>query len=307
MTAVKPFSVPKSGDLFVDTVLERCEDLMESGIWDDFKLVRLETWMQNFHTQTEKYFAASVLDALIYRSERQTVALMKQIFQRVIPDQFRIANVSSAIPRDWMECLSSKIADPGVRLVPVIKNSDPPTKSGPLIARLYKREFGLNEDWMCWPWQIKEVVASGVRALLFVHDFLGSGKQFTDFCSQFEIAQYAESMQLIYAPLVAHEIGLGKVAQTIPTVLVCPAETLDGTYSLFSDNSRFFKDGENSAESISAFYNDLLSRNHFPMGIQARHGFGSLCVAYSFSHATPNNCTPILWRSTRNWNPLFDR
>ena len=211
---VTSFAMPKGSDMFVHAVLERCEDLIESGIWDGIERVRVDRWINNFKTPAEKYFGASILDALIYRSERHSFALMGQILQRVISDRIRIDRPS--IPQqDWLEGLRSRSADPSIRLVPVIKDSDPPTKSGPLMARLYRREFGMNDKWMCWPWQIHENIDSGAKTFLLVDDFLGTGTQFTSFCKRFEIAKNSDKCAFIYAPLAAHEQGLEKIKREV--------------------------------------------------------------------------------------------
>jgi hypothetical protein len=46
--------------------------------------------LTNFQTNEERYFAACVLDALIFRSEQQTISLFRHLFLPVIPDLARI-------------------------------------------------------------------------------------------------------------------------------------------------------------------------------------------------------------------------
>src|SRR6266852_4335671 len=97
------FLVPKDGEIFIELVLERCQNLIYSGIWDGITPDRLDTWMANFISETERYFGACVLDALIYRSEKQTFALMEQLFQRTLPDLIRRRPPPGALGKSWLE------------------------------------------------------------------------------------------------------------------------------------------------------------------------------------------------------------
>lgn len=63
------FSVPRDGGLFITDISERCASLIDVGIWEGITRTQLAAWLTNFETDAEKYFAACVLDTLIFRSE----------------------------------------------------------------------------------------------------------------------------------------------------------------------------------------------------------------------------------------------
>ena len=92
------FRLPADGDIYVDRVFTRCRDLIGYQLWAGLQRSRLDSWIGNFRTSEERYFAARVLDALIYRSEDQTIALLRQLFRRVIPDSARIRGLPVAAP-----------------------------------------------------------------------------------------------------------------------------------------------------------------------------------------------------------------
>src|ERR1051326_4729955 len=144
------FTVPRDGEVFIEQVLDRCKNLISSGIWEGLQQVRLDMWMKNFISDTERYFGACVLDGLIYRSEKQTVALMQQLFQRTLVDLVRRHPPPGGTGSSFFEMLRQPFSPPGpmLRVVPVIRWGDPPTKSGPALARMYRRHLGLNEQWM---------------------------------------------------------------------------------------------------------------------------------------------------------------
>ena len=304
------FSIPKDGEMFIDLVLERCRNLVDAGIWDgQFSHLRLDTWMGNFATQAERYFGACVLDALIYRSDRQTVALMEQLFERIIPDLIRRFPPAESNDRPWLEKLRGplQMPSPQGRVIPVLKLNDPPTKSGLLLARLYRRALGLNDAWMLWPWLIEHAKSVGIKQFLFVDDFLGTGEQFCEFVDQFSLVGRLDGCYAVYAPLAAHVNGIAKVKERIPALNIVAVEVIDQRYSLFSEKSNWFNDQTNTPASARAFYDQLVRRVQFPVKPEAIRGYGKLALAYAFSHSTPDNCLPILWAAGMNWKPLLAR
>ncbi len=307
---VQPFSLPKDGDVFINQIIERCEGLIYAGIWEGLDTIRLHTWMNNFNTPTERYFAACVLDALIYRSRAQTVAMMRQLFQRSLPDILRTEPPNVNTETDWYQQLQLPmyIKDAHIRIIPVIRSMDPPSKSGPLICRIYRRELMLNQKLMIWPWQIDFAKSVGVNAFLFVDDFLGTGEQFSNFMKHFAISNKLSNMDAIYAPLVGHEDGIKCLQNSYPELRICAVEILDKRHSLFAKNSLWFQDENNTNDPMSArlFYNKLVKDRNLPVS-GCETGVGDLGIAYGFEHATPDNCLPILWIRTDNWEPLLER
>ena len=93
------FQLPKDGAIYTEKIFNRCRSLISYNIWGGLEQHRLDAWISNFRTSTEKYFAAKVLDALIYRSDSQTVALMQQLFQRTIPDLERQKKISTSLTK----------------------------------------------------------------------------------------------------------------------------------------------------------------------------------------------------------------
>jgi hypothetical protein len=304
-----PFELPKDGEIFIEQVLERCRNLISSGVWHGLDQVRLDTWMKNFTNDTERYFGACVLDSLIYRSEKQTFALMDQLFQRTLPDLLRRYPPPGNAHGSWLALLRAPYFGPSppLRIVPVIKWGDPPTKSGPALARMYRRHLSLTQDWMIWPWEIKHVKEAGISQFLFIDDFLGTGDQFCQFSKQFDLTSVLEGCYSVYAPLVAHMDGVNAIQETLPALHVIAVEMIDNSYSLFSDDSPWFNDGVNSASTARAFYDSLVTRLQFPLHPQTLRGYGKLSLAYAFNHATPDNCLPIIWSEGNNWKPLLDR
>lgn len=338
--------LPPHGIRFYDEVVARSMDLIQVGIWEGIRPARLRTWLNNFTTEIERYFCACLLDSLIYRSEDQTVALTAQVFLRALPDISRQFACPLGQIGDWL-ALFCELTAPLARIVPVLKPSDPPGKSGDIIARLLKRGFRIHPDSVIEPKGVFAAYQKGIRTFIFMDDFLGTGQQFQEVLQESKIDSLLSAIYAVYAPLAAHVDGIGFLGTHYPDVHVCPGEILDWSHSLFHSECNTFADGVNDGNRAKSFYYKLLedrgivlapgipapapvlvsavgapalgssvgvgsSSPPFPnpgtMHPALRRGFGYLELAYAFHHSIPDNCLPAFWWSkSANWNPLFNR
>ncbi len=306
--APSPFALPPDSQDFAAAVIERCEDLIAHGIWTGVSPIRLRSWLRNFVSSEEKYFAACLLDALIYRSKPQTIALMRQLLTRVLPDLFRSSPSSFRPPEDWIAALQrGRRRRCRLCLVPVVSPQDPPTKSGYVVARMLKQEFRTDESYIINPEDVQRELSVGVTTFLFIDDFLGTGVQFADFFNDRGFMRLLQSAYVAYLPLAAHEDGIRTLRTSIPWLHVRAVELLDDSHSLFHDACGTFNDGVNSSSSALLFYHELLRRKGIQISGPNRTGFGHLELAYAFEHAVPDNCLPILWWDNNDWKPLFPR
>ena len=303
------FQLPPDWLTYIDDILTRCHDLIERQIWEGLHISRVKSWMANFDTDEQRYFAACILDSLIYRSESQTRALITQLFQRVLPDLTRNCIPPIGITADWLQILNKSTAyDPAVRLVVAVKQSDPPTKSAHFIARLMKRYMNIGEDWIINPSEVDPCITKGIKTFIFIDDFLGTGSQFESFFIEEQLECLLPKTYMVYAPLVAHCSGVQHLYNIFPNLHVRAVENLDESHSVFNSVAPCFSDGINTPDSAKEFYFRLLKTKGIDINGPERRGFGHLELAYAFSHAAPDNCLPILWwDETPTWKPLFKR
>ena len=298
--------LPKDGSIYTENIFDRCRDLVRYDIWAGIELRKLNLWISNFRSPEEQYFAARVLDSLIYRSNRQTIALMKQLFQRIIPDYAHQLRLHQSLQNIYYEMQQDSV-DPSIRIVPIVPPYDSPTKSGPTIARMLRRELGFKDKWIIYP---HEVVANAlkVNAFVFVDDFLGTGLQFYSFLKDAKLEHLIPLTCSIYAPLVGHEEGIKLVRALVPELHVNAVETLNKNHALFNSLSGNFPDGVNTIEAARDFYYKLMTDHKIDLQGPNRRGFGQFELTYAFEHAVPDNSLPILWWAESNdWHPLFNR
>lgn len=267
-------------------------------------MARLERWNKQFLGPDEQFFAACLLDQLIFRTQRQFESGLRSLFRSNLNGEL----FSNTQDLHLLQILASR-RDPKQRLVPVICETDPPTKSGPLVLRRLQRILQVNQKWMCWPWQATKLIGDeGIESIVFVDDFLGSGRQFVKFFKQWGFHEHTEWVRYFYAPVVAHQQGIEYLARELPGLYVVPAETLDQTHGFFSDGVwERLGQGCVSAEDAKMWYLDYVSQKGFNSKDVGFLGYGDLALTFGFSHSTPNSSLPILWYETADWQPLLER
>ena len=174
------FQLPRDGLTYTKTIISRCESLISTRIWADLDSSAFHLWLANFRNDDERYFAACVLDALIYRSKAQTLSLISQLFGRVLYDETRLCSTPIGALEKPLDRLRSG-DEPGFRLVTAVRQDDPPTKSAHIVARHLKRVFRVPETLIIKAWEVERCIAAGVSVFVFIDDFLGTGDQFETF------------------------------------------------------------------------------------------------------------------------------
>ncbi len=298
-------NIPDDAEQFIESVLNTTKQLIELGFWD-VERSRLDSWWKQFCGVEEEFFAACLLDRVIFRSRPQFEAALRSLFR---------SNLNRSIFKDkhdgyLVDTLSSRSNEPKIRLVPVICESDPPTKSGPLVIRRLQRILRLNPKWMCWPWQASDAVEKeGVDTVIFVDDFLGSGGQFKTFFDQWQFGEPGMSkVRFFYAPVVAHEKGIDHLSTELPRLRIAYIESLGSRQQFFSDETwDDMSHGSVTALDAKNWYLEFARKRKIAGRKIDPLGYEKLELTYGFSHSTPNNSLPILWSTSANWNPLLER
>lgn len=265
---------------------------------------RFEGWYGQFCGVEEQFFAACLLNQLTLRTARQFESGLKCLFR---------GSVNGAVLPGCNDLeLTARLAgrsDPRIRLVPVICDSDPPTKSGPLVLRRLQRILRVHSKWMVWPWTAVSLLKEGaVDHVLFVDDFLGSGKQFQRFIKQWGFLDCADKAAFTYAPVTAHQSGVQHLLNELPFIKVITTEQLNDASSFFSKGV-WDELGQGSVPEIDAksWYLDFAKRRHIEPKTTGPLGVGELALTFGFAHSTPNNALPILWYESPDWQPLLER
>lgn len=293
------FKIPSDAETYINLIKERCNNLINHQIWTGIDKNTINLWFKNFKTEEEKYFAACILDNLIFRSKPQTEAMIFQLLSRSIPDVFR-NNPPPIGDVDLMESLKSN-KECFIRLVPVIKDDNDQTQSGYLISRLMKTMKFCNKDWIIAPSEVRESIKKGIKTFIFIDDFLGTGNQFIEVAKANKLQDIAKDNYIVFAPLSAHERGIKAVKEKFEDIKIAASEIIPLDSEIFSICC---DDEVNTPEIVKFFYKELLSTKKIKSN-KASEKY-NLMLAYAFEHGVPNSSIKILYHD-KNWNPLFNR
>jgi hypothetical protein len=298
------FSLPEDPTNYIYTVKDRCMDLISHDIWVGIKPINLNRWFNNFETELEKYFAACILDALIYRSDDQMTALANELFTKKLPLLLNSKSYNFTDYKELTDLLKSDVTNQ-MRLVSVSSNQERPVKSSNVILRDFRRKMYFNDSWFITPNEVEREKDNGIKTFIFIDDFLGTGNQFDSMWKNNGFGLTLKDCNAIYAPLVAHLEGVKMLTDKYENLFVISAEYLDETSNVFNFA---FNDGINTPENAKLFYDSLLKKYNFNKLLpENNYGYGNLGLAYTFYHSSPDNCLHIIWDNKDGWHPLITK
>lgn len=138
-----PFVPPKNAPDFIKKVEDKCHALISLSIWD-LDRTRLDSWLDQFTTDEESYFAACVLDALAYRPKEQFSSSLKALLRGSVR-----WHLQAGLP-DFSDCdLERALSDGSFTtavIAPAIDEDSPPTKSAPFVLRRMKKVLGTSSQ-----------------------------------------------------------------------------------------------------------------------------------------------------------------
>jgi hypothetical protein len=288
--------------LFIDGTKARAQKLIRCKAWEGVDQARLESWLNQFEAREKQLLGACLLDNFIFRSKAQVEALLKAALcsPALLP-------ASATWDNEFIAALRKK-SDPGVRLAPVIRLDQPPTKSGCYILRRLAKSLRVQDEWMLWPQSLVDMPGT-VHTVVLVDDFCGSGQQFADFVerTEFDKVMHARpNCRIVYLTVAAHSAGIKHVQDKYRRIEFVAGEVLTPEHGFFGGErlSRIKVDG--IEDRLRADY-DTIADEVGLGGSAGRYGYDGQGLTYAFDHGTPNNTLPIYWYAGRDWTPLVNR
>lgn len=300
------FHVPEKNYALFDDVLDRFRVLLKKRVITGIDETTLERWIGNFNTNEERYFAACVLNRLIFRSQAMVESSIDHLLHCILPTFLRQHDL---FPHEDIErflcALQTKNPDYHVRFVGVDGSKAFDTgKSGVVIIRQYKRHAGIDKQLTCRPDKLDEL-SDKVQCIVFVDDMLGTGKQFVGFAKEHALADM-KHIRMVYCPLVAYAGGLQKLRDECPWLTVLPVEVLDERHQFFCESTQnpglWLVDESNTVHDTKAYSDRIASRHGIPSSTKF-----SLDLVLGFEHSTPNNTLSLLWANSDKWTALLTR
>ncbi|WP_351189812.1 hypothetical protein [Shewanella sp. TB4-MNA-CIBAN-0142] len=278
------------------------------GIWSGIERHKFDNWCQQYESKEEKVILGLLLNQLVYRSKAQVKSLLHQAFDKSIPQKLHEITNNEQVFED-MKLFKSNSYPSTVLIVPVIRDTDPPTKSGPLVARLLKKMVDINDKMMRWPWSLGNL--DTIETIIFIDDFVGTGEQFLKFCKNHVNEEvFGKNINILYAPITANQQGLNNIAAERPDIQVCPIEIVTDEDNFFIAVKKEFDLTVSEVIELETYYINFLKKIKLDKLGQKKSmvkGYGGLALTYAYEHGTPNGSLPLLWANSDAYTSLFSR
>jgi hypothetical protein len=283
---------------------ERCNTFVAIQAWPLLNELNWQGWLSNF-TEAERHLARCLLEAFLYFGDAHSNALYRAAFHGLSRTIARTADTPSQGADAWRQFLETA-------LITYVEGEEPSaTDSGIAFARRARNLFGIPDERILRP-------AAALRALtqdsslpvVFVDDFLGSGKQLEwtwrrSYVDGYSFADIAASdrVNIWYIPLLATQYGIERVTPLTTGVAIEPAHLLTQRYSARDDESIVWppdqqEAGRDFVESVS------LRAGYAP---HECWGFHELALTVGILDTIPDASLPLLHSTRNGWRPLMRR
>jgi hypothetical protein len=254
----------------------------------------VRAWLEQFTAAREQRLMFRLLSGIEFYSEPRIRQALRDAF-RVAVQEAELADGSEASSREF-----------------IVSYLGPFGKSGANYARVFADE---SRVWIGNVMEASAIPAAtesveGPRVVVFLDDFLGTGKQAGEF-----FAQLGEDVRAVFEsgrargyffPIVAMREGLERTRVRLEElglpIVVKPCFPLGPESRAFHEKAGLFDTDldRKDALAIAQSYGQAL----LP---EAALGFGDCQTLVVFDQKCPNNAPAILWSDKRDWKPLFPR
>ncbi|MBB1342531.1 hypothetical protein H5158_12890 [Pseudoalteromonas sp. SR45-6] len=301
--------LPDDCGIISERIFEASKKLIEYNYWDNIEEHELSAWINNFLSEEEKYFAAVLLNSLIYRNSSAIKTFGAQLFHIIIPNYLEEKGIYEIESIDsWLRLLNQS-GSRGVlpfRFTTVEAIDNKPAKSGATIFRELKRHF-FDSDLGVGCQSLSQMVKNPkINTLIIFDDVIGTGEQFETFVKKYNVNQLGYN--ILYCPLAAHKSGIERIQKSYPNIDIKPIEILTELHSLFSAKNKLLEIG-NATQHIEflSFFKTLCDNRQFKIDSDNYLGKGELALTYLFKDSTPNNNISAIWYGDENWTRLAKR
>ena len=288
-----------------DIALDRCEFLVNVQLWPIYAKLNPERWLANF-TDDELPYAVQMLHSFIYFSELLVDQLLASAFaglmRSVIGPEQDFANAQ----RLWEEWRDQVI------ITWVTGERPSQADSGHVFVRKARQVLGIDESRLLSPTDaLKRVIDGTPPPLVFVDDFVGSGRQCIETWNRPFLGDSVTFRQVasdgyshfFYSPLVCTDYGYRRLKQHCKGLTVSAAHVFPQNYSLLARDSVLWP--EAMRESAFEVIRCMSERAGIPE--ERWQGFHELALGLAFYDSVPDATLPVFYWQENGWNPLMRR
>ena len=293
-------------------VRECCAKLVQLQAWPIGK-VDVDGWLSNFGPKDRQY-ALHMLSEFIFMGDRIVDTLFESALQNISNLLFQRNESPKRAVQQWKSFIDTCL------VVPVDGQRPNPSDSGNLFARKTRQLLEIREARVVsLKGAVKALVGNSNRPIVFVDDFVGSGKQFIRTLkstvtfrggkrtSVAEILNGGHARNIYYCTSAMTEAGRSRINQTFPAVMLSTGNSIGPEYSWTSAQSQMWP-AKHRVEGIEMVrtYSKKLGYVEDNGGPRDWEGFEKLALGVAFSHCTPNANLPLFFHE-QGWKPLVRR
>ncbi|WP_215410254.1 hypothetical protein [Janthinobacterium sp. JC611] len=293
--------------------VERWQYLVQVGLWPKKSIFDPVGWMSNFEDKEIK-LALRLLEGFTYFSHELMAQMFRTAFlslsQVVVTDKSDYLGAQ----QQWQSFVDSVLI---VRVTGEIPND---SDSGYIYARLARTKLGIPEDRIVTHENASILMTHGSPPcnIVFVDDFVGSGRQFIETWKRpNNVAGIEASFEQIsklagltgrfyYCPVICTEEGKKNIERDCPTVKIVPAHFYDSRHSALSTDSEIWR------KDMSSEGPEFVREVSFRAGLRDLNGeqgcwqgFQKLGLALGFNEYAPDATLPIFTTTINGWKPLI--
>lgn len=282
--------------------------------WRGISKRTIKSWIGNFKNEET---ALEILDKIIFYNKAQmhkyTECLIDQLKNRIFLKELEEGGLryveDSLLNKRWREYLSITKIVPAKRKTEVVCSADQ-------VIGYWRSELG--EDILSDISDIAVHLRSGIRRILLVDDFAGTGKQMSEVLSQpliiderevclGDIPKHYPEVEIVVICYVIHEEAYRKLTKDYPEVEILFVDRIGTEMSYLCSNSHLYDEKpKEEAEKLKQEIEKLQERLH------QEEKYGnikeySLNIPIVFEHGCPNNALLLLFAKTDTWHQLFRR
>lgn len=243
-------------------------------------LSKILDWLNNFEEADQKlaYDLLLVLEYITFNElQFRFDDLLKEIF-KPIPDNENVIIIPYG-----------KVGKSGSIITYLIKNTS-----------TFKTRKKNDEENILLTHDYKYIDAANYDHIIFIDDFVGSGKTF---CDEYKDVNDVESWVL--------KNKISNVYLLCSVIMSEAKEKIESRFKIKIKSEERNKIFHPASSPLHAFKNlSAIKTMAYKYGKSIKenpYGYDGTESLLSFFHGTPNNTLPIIWSAKNNWNPLFPR
>lgn len=296
--------------------VQKYENYIAYNWWTHIDSRNIDGWLQNFGKRGD--IGMLILDNIIFYSEEQmqsyTLNIVNQLKTELYEYEMRESggkyHDDDYFNKQWEEYKKT------IKIIPADVENEA-GGSPNLVARKYRSYLG--RKTIVKVDSIQRECENGIKELIFVDDFSGTGNQIFDFLLTSvkirgkevpigRLTEFFPDIKVSIAVYVIHKEALKRLRTEFTKLNVRYVDLIDEHLNLLNDNCIIYKEkDESEIQEIIGYLADIRKKVIEEQPDYQELAEYELHIPIIFEHGCPNNTFLPLYAKTKTWKQLFKR